>query len=239
MTTDDALTSLSSWTDDEIAQDNVRATGVLYAAAALEELKLIELVDRLNELNQNKLLSIGAGEASNLLHEFWNNGFQPPAAAPPRRALRARPRRAGRRGRRRRAQQRLPRPLLEPRHGARRALRRGRPSGRRAARQPRRAHRRGRARRPPSSCARRSPTRRGAVGPRAANGLPRRRHVGARRERHAGAQRRRRARRAGHADPRDAGATILRALPQLCEDPAPSDEVVAAAKQWLPANSPA
>ncbi len=76
MTTDDALTSLSSWTDDEIAQDNVRATGVLYAAAALEELKLIELVDRLNELNQNKLLSIGAGEASNLLHEFWNNGFR-------------------------------------------------------------------------------------------------------------------------------------------------------------------
>jgi hypothetical protein len=76
MTTDDALTSLSGWTDDEIAQDDVRATGVLYAAAALEELKLIELVDRLNELNQNKLLSIGAGQASNLLHEFWNNGFR-------------------------------------------------------------------------------------------------------------------------------------------------------------------
>ncbi len=35
------------------------------------------------------------------------------------------------------------------------------------------------------------------------------------------------------------GAEILRALPALCDDPAASDELVAAAKQWLPANSTA
>jgi len=37
---------------------------------------LIELVERLNELNQNKMLSIGAGQASNLLHEFWDKGYK-------------------------------------------------------------------------------------------------------------------------------------------------------------------
>jgi hypothetical protein len=73
---DDGLTAISGWTDDEIRQDNVRAAGVLYAAATLEELKLIELVEHLNELNQNKMLSIGAGEASNLLHEFWDKGYK-------------------------------------------------------------------------------------------------------------------------------------------------------------------
>ena len=76
MTTDDDLSMLSGWTDDEILHDGVRATGVLYAAAALEELELIELVERLNELNQHKMLSIGAGPASNLLHEFWDSGYK-------------------------------------------------------------------------------------------------------------------------------------------------------------------
>jgi hypothetical protein len=75
-TRDDELTAISGWTDDEIAQDHLRAASVLYAAAALEQLSLIELVERLNELNQNKMLSIGAGEASNLLHEFWDSGYK-------------------------------------------------------------------------------------------------------------------------------------------------------------------
>jgi len=75
-TRDDELTAISGWTDDEIAQNHLRAASVLYAAAALEELSLIELVERLNELNQNKMLSIGAGEASNLLHEFWDSGYK-------------------------------------------------------------------------------------------------------------------------------------------------------------------
>ena len=35
------------------------------------------------------------------------------------------------------------------------------------------------------------------------------------------------------------GAAILRALPELCGGEAASDDVVAAAKQWLPANSAA
>jgi hypothetical protein len=73
---DEELTAISGWTDDEIAQDGMRAAGVLYAAAALEELALVELVERLNELNQDKLLSIGAGRASNLLHEFWDQGYK-------------------------------------------------------------------------------------------------------------------------------------------------------------------
>jgi hypothetical protein len=73
---DEELTAISGWTDEVIAQDGARAAGVLYAAAALEELALIELVERLNELNQNKLLSIGAGRASNLLHEFWDQGYK-------------------------------------------------------------------------------------------------------------------------------------------------------------------
>jgi len=65
---DDELIEISGWTDDD--------AGVLYAAAVLEELALIELVERLNELNQNKMLSIGAGQASNLLHEFWDAGYK-------------------------------------------------------------------------------------------------------------------------------------------------------------------
>jgi hypothetical protein len=72
----DGPTAIGGWTDDEIAADGVRAAGVLYAAATLEELKLIELVEHLNELNQGKLLSIGAGPASNLLHGFWDQGYK-------------------------------------------------------------------------------------------------------------------------------------------------------------------
>jgi len=75
-TRDEELTAISGWTDDEIAQDNVRAASALYAAATLEQLALIELAERLNELNQEKLLNIGAGEASNLLHEFWDKGYK-------------------------------------------------------------------------------------------------------------------------------------------------------------------
>lgn len=76
ITNADELTAISDWTDDEVAQDGVRAAGTLYAAAVLEELALIELVERLNELNQEKMLSIGAGEASNLLHTFWDKGYK-------------------------------------------------------------------------------------------------------------------------------------------------------------------
>jgi hypothetical protein len=65
---DPELIAISGWTDDDAA--------VLYAAAVLEELSPIELVERLNELNQNKMLSIGAGAASNLLHEFWDKGYK-------------------------------------------------------------------------------------------------------------------------------------------------------------------
>jgi hypothetical protein len=67
-TPDDELIAISGWTDDDVA--------VLYAAAVLEELALIELVERLNELNQNKMLSIGAGQASNLLHDFWDKSYK-------------------------------------------------------------------------------------------------------------------------------------------------------------------
>lgn len=73
ITGDDELIEISGWTDDD--------AGVLYAASVLEELSLIELVERLNELNQNKMLSIGAGEASNLLHEFWDQGYKRMPAA--------------------------------------------------------------------------------------------------------------------------------------------------------------
>jgi hypothetical protein len=75
-TDDDALTAISSWTDDEIRADDVRAAGVLYAAATLEDLKLIELVEHLNELAQNKLLSIGIGRGADMLHAFWDQGYK-------------------------------------------------------------------------------------------------------------------------------------------------------------------
>ncbi len=83
-TDDDRLTAISSWTDDEIRADDVRAAGVLYAAATLDELKLIEMVERLNELNQQKLLNIGAGAASNALHVFWDAAYK---RMPPQRRL--------------------------------------------------------------------------------------------------------------------------------------------------------
>ena len=118
-TRDDELTAISGWTDDEIAQDNVRAAGVLYAAAALEELKLIELVERLNELNQNKMLSIGAGEASNLLHEFWDKGYKRMPAAPPRGVFARGARLAAAATGRRRANDAFAGALARARHGAR------------------------------------------------------------------------------------------------------------------------
>ena len=77
MTTEDSrLNAISSWTEDEIRADDVRAAGVIYAAATLEELKLIELTERLNELNQQKMLNIGAGAASNALHVFWDAAYK-------------------------------------------------------------------------------------------------------------------------------------------------------------------
>ena len=77
MTTDEnELTAVSGWTDDEIRADAVRAAGVLYATAVYEELNLIELAEHLDELNQQKLLNIGAGEASNLLHVFWDKAYK-------------------------------------------------------------------------------------------------------------------------------------------------------------------
>jgi hypothetical protein len=75
-TRDDELTAISGWTDDEIAADGVRAATALYMAATLEELALIGVVEHLNELNQEKMLSIGAGHASNLLHTFWDQGYK-------------------------------------------------------------------------------------------------------------------------------------------------------------------
>jgi hypothetical protein len=73
---ENGLTAVSGWTDDEIRADDVRAAGVLYAAATYEQLNLIELAEHLNELNQQKLLNVGAGEASNLLHVFWDKGYK-------------------------------------------------------------------------------------------------------------------------------------------------------------------
>jgi hypothetical protein len=85
MTTgNDELMPLSGWTDDEIRADDVRAAGVLYAAATLDELKLIELTERLNELNQQKMLNIGAGASSNALHVFWDAAYK---RMPPKRRL--------------------------------------------------------------------------------------------------------------------------------------------------------
>ena len=85
MTTDDhALTAISGWTDDEIRADDVRAAAVIYAAATLDDLKLIELTERLNELLQNKLLSIGIGRVNDLLHAFWDQGYK---RMPPKRRL--------------------------------------------------------------------------------------------------------------------------------------------------------
>lgn len=85
VTTDEhGLTAISSWTDDEIRADDVRAAGVIYAAATLDELKLIELTERLNELLQNKMLSIGIGPVNDKLHAFWDQGYK---RMPPKRRL--------------------------------------------------------------------------------------------------------------------------------------------------------
>ena len=175
---DDGLTALSGWTDDEIRADDVRAAGVLYAAATLEELKLIELVEQLNELNQSKLLSIGAGEASNLLHVFWDRATSACRAAPPRGAVRPRPRHARRRRRRSRPTREFAGALRGPRHGHRRRPVGGRRAGRRrAARRtsPSTPTRRHEGRRRAARDDHRD--RRRAVGPRAAHRLRGGRHV--------------------------------------------------------------
>lgn len=73
---DTGLDPITGWTDAELRADDVRAAAVLYGAATLEELKLVELTEHVNELNQQKLLGIGVGRASDILHDFWDKGYK-------------------------------------------------------------------------------------------------------------------------------------------------------------------
>jgi hypothetical protein len=66
-----SLPDLESAVDREATAINLRATGVLYYAAMLEELDLFRVVDRLLELFEVGQLPLGATEAGTRLSQYW------------------------------------------------------------------------------------------------------------------------------------------------------------------------
>jgi len=239
MTTDDhGLTAVSGWTDDEIRADDVRAAGVLYVAATYEQLKLIELAEHLNELNQQKLLSIGAGEASNLLHVFWDKGYK---RMPARRRAAVLARVIGTPGAPDDAEVNDAfAKLLEDLASA---IAGGAPDAVAAAAAALHANLAEHTDEATTKAAVELRDTIAEIG-RVLSDLELRiafrgaedmwQLVERFQEEHGGGPDVQRARMLAQS-----GAAILHALPELCDDPAASDEVVAAAKQWLPANSAA
>lgn len=73
----------------EIVADNIRLAGAAMVAAAFDELKLFDVVDRLVELFQDGQLPIGNGRAGKQLRQYWREAPDRPSAAE-RRSLYAR-----------------------------------------------------------------------------------------------------------------------------------------------------
>jgi hypothetical protein len=57
----------------DIVPDNVRLMGPMVCAAMFDELKAFQVVDKLVELFQHGMLTIGSGEAGNLLYKYWKD----------------------------------------------------------------------------------------------------------------------------------------------------------------------
>jgi hypothetical protein len=57
----------------EIDKDNIRALGIIYFAAMLENARLFQVVDKLIESFNNGLLPVGRGSAGQSLFKYWKN----------------------------------------------------------------------------------------------------------------------------------------------------------------------
>src|SRR5688500_16565030 len=60
----------------EIAAENIRASGVIYAAYLMEQLGAFSVIDRILELQQQGLLPLGRGKASQALHEYFKQSAE-------------------------------------------------------------------------------------------------------------------------------------------------------------------
>lgn len=58
---------------NDIVPDNVRLMGPMVCAAMFDELKAFQVVDKLVELFQHGMLTIGSGEAGTLLYKYWKD----------------------------------------------------------------------------------------------------------------------------------------------------------------------
>lgn len=67
------LPDLEDVSDAAIVSDNVRLMGPMVCAAMFDELKAFEVVDKLVELFQNGMLTIGSGNAGIMLYKYWKD----------------------------------------------------------------------------------------------------------------------------------------------------------------------
>ena len=65
------LPDLESHTDVEIVKDNLLAAQAIYFAYQLEELRLFQVVERIVEMFQQRLLPLGRGRAGQILEQYW------------------------------------------------------------------------------------------------------------------------------------------------------------------------
>lgn len=68
-----SMADLTSVTDYQIKPDNVRLMGPILCSSMFEELKVFQVLDKLVELSQNGMLTIGEGEAGKMLYLYWKN----------------------------------------------------------------------------------------------------------------------------------------------------------------------
>jgi hypothetical protein len=63
-------------TAKKLQPENIRAMGIVYYAAMLEETKMFQVVDRIVEQFQTGVLPIGSGTAGSKLFNYWKNAPQ-------------------------------------------------------------------------------------------------------------------------------------------------------------------
>jgi hypothetical protein len=57
----------------DVVPDNIRLMGPMVVAAMFDELKAFQVIDKLVELSQHGMLTIGSGDAGRLLYTYWKD----------------------------------------------------------------------------------------------------------------------------------------------------------------------
>ncbi|MHB8789224.1 MAG: hypothetical protein ACYDBT_05025 [Desulfobulbaceae bacterium] len=68
-----SIPDFMSQADYQIKPDNVMLMGPILCAKMFEDLKVFQVLDKLVELSQNGMLTIGEGEAGRMLYLYWKN----------------------------------------------------------------------------------------------------------------------------------------------------------------------